>query len=114
MAEKVSDEMKYIFYKVVNVSYWLVFQTFFLFSLEQQQKCGQKQTTALSSILHKKLRAKIVSLPKSLPHGSSQPQTDLEHRMKPIGSKLDEVKIKEGIRLAASNEKVAVFSSPNY
>ena len=42
---------------------------------------------------------------------SSPPLSDLEQRIKLISSKLDEGNVKGGIRLAASDDKIAPFST---
>ena len=62
----------------------------------------------------KKTRANDVSLPKPHPQVSSPPLSDLELRIKLISSKLDEGNVKRGIRLAASDDKIAPFSIDNY
>ena len=62
----------------------------------------------------KKIRANGVSLPEPHPQISSPPLSDLERRLKLISSKLDEGNIKGGIRLAASDDKIAPFSTNNY
>ena len=42
------------------------------------------------------------------------PLSDLEQRIKLLSSKLDEGNIKGGIRIAATNDKIAPFSTDNY
>ena len=68
----------------------------------------------MSSLINKKTRANDVSLPKPHPQVSSPPLSDLEQRIKLISSKLDEGNVKRGIRLAASDDKIAPFSTDNY
>ena len=68
----------------------------------------------MSSLINKKIRANDVSLPKPHPQVSSPPLSDLEQRIKLISSKLDEGNVKGGIRLAASDDKIAPFSTDNY
>ena len=68
----------------------------------------------MSSLINKKIRANDVSLPKPHPQVSSPPLSDLEQRIKLISSKLDEGNVKGGIRLAASDDKIAPFSIDNY
>ena len=83
--------------------------------MEQPKKSGRKQTSSMSSLINKKFRANDVSLPKSHPQVvSSPPLSDLEQRIKLISSKLDEGNVKGGMRLAASDEKIAPFSADNY
>ena len=84
------------------------------FFLRQPKRSGRKQTTSLSSLIIKKIRANEVSLPETHPQVSSPPLSDLERRLKLISSKLDEGNIKGGIRLAASDDKIAPFSTDNY
>ena len=67
--------------------------------LEQPKRSGCKQTTSLSSLINKKIRAKDVSLPKPHPQISSPHLSDLEQRIKLISSKLDEGNVKGGIKL---------------
>ena len=55
-----------------------------------------------------------MSLPKPHPQVSSPPLSDLEQRIKLSSSKLDEGNVKGGIRLAASDDKIAPFSTDNY
>ena len=55
-----------------------------------------------------------MSLQKPHPQVSSPPLSDLEQRIKLINSKLDEGNVKGGIRLAASDDKTAPFSTDNY
>ena len=55
-----------------------------------------------------------MSLPKPHPQVSSPPLSELEQKIKLISSKLDQGNIKRGIRLAASDNKIAPFSSDNY
>ena len=55
-----------------------------------------------------------MSLPKPHPQVSSPTLSDLEQRIKLISSKLDEGNVKGGIRLAASHDKIAPFSTDNY
>ena len=55
-----------------------------------------------------------MSLPKPHPQVSSPPLSDLEQRIKLISSKLDEGNVKGGIRLTASDDKIAPFSTDNY
>ena len=55
-----------------------------------------------------------MSLPKSHPQVSSPPLSDLEQRIKLISCKLDEGNVKGGMRLAASDDKIAPFSAGNY
>ena len=68
----------------------------------------------MSSLINKKIRANDVSLPKPHLQVSSPPLSDLEQRIKLISSKLDEGNVKGGIRLAASDDKIAPFSTDNY
>ena len=68
----------------------------------------------MSSLINKKTRANDVSLPKPHPQVSSPPLSDLEQRIELISSKLDEGNIKGGIRLAASDDKIAPISADNY
>ena len=75
---------------------------------------GRKQTTSMSSLIIKTVRANDVSLPKPQPQVSSPPLSDLEQRIKLVSSKLDEGNIKGGIRLAASDDKIAPFSTDSY
>ena len=62
----------------------------------------------------KKIRAKDLSLPKPHPQVSSPPLSDLEQRIKLISSKLDEGNVKGGLKLAASDDKIAPISTDNY
>ena len=55
-----------------------------------------------------------MSLPKTNHQVSSPPLSDLEQRIKLISSKLDEGNLKGGIRLAASDDKIAPVSTDNY
>ena len=55
-----------------------------------------------------------MSLPKPHLQVSSPPLSDFEQRIKLISSKLNEGKVKGGIRLAASDDKIAPFSTDNY
>ena len=55
---------------------------------------GRKQTTSMSSLIIKKIRANDVSLPKPHPQVSSPPLRDLEQIIKLISSKLDEGNVK--------------------
>ena len=64
--------------------------------------------------VNKKVRANDVALPKPHPQVSSPPLSDLEQRIKLISSKLDEGNGKGGIILAASDDKIAPFSTDNY
>ena len=50
-----------------------------------------------------------MSLQKPHPQVSSPPLSDLEQRIKLINSKFDEGNVKGGIRLAASDDKIALF-----
>ena len=68
----------------------------------------------MSSLINKKIRANDVSLPKPHPQVSSPPLSDLEQRINLISSKLDEGNVKGGIRLAASDDKIAPFSTDTY
>ena len=85
------------------------FNVVLVFFLEQP-----KRSERMSSLINKKNRANDVSLPKSHPQVSSPPMSDLEQRIKLISSKLDEGSVKGGIRLAASDDKIAPFSTDNY
>ena len=78
------------------------FNVVLVFFLEQPKRSGRKQTTSMSFLIYKKIRANDVSLPKPHPQVSSPPLSNLEQRIKLISSKLDERKVKGGIRLAAS------------
>ena len=82
--------------------------------MEHPKRSGRKQTTSMSSLINKKIRANDVSLPKPHPQVSSPPLSDLEQRIKLISSKLDEGNVKGGISLAASDDKIAPFSTDNY
>ena len=82
--------------------------------LEQPKRSGRKQTTSMSSLIIKKIRANDVLLPKPHLQVSSPPLSYLEQRTKLISSKFDEGNIKGGIRLAASDDKSAPFSTDNY
>ena len=55
-----------------------------------------------------------MSLPKHDPQVASPPLSDLEQRIKLISSELHEGNIKGGMRLAASDDKVAPLSIDNY
>ena len=68
----------------------------------------------MSSLINKKIRANDVSLLKPHPQVSSPPLSDLAQRIKLISSKLDEGNVKGGLRLAASDDKIAPFSTDNY
>ena len=114
LAESLSDKINAIVYNVEDVTKWLIVLTSFLFFLEQPKRRGRKQTTSMSSLLNKKIRANDLSLPKPHPQVSSPPLSDLEQRIKLISSKLDEGNVKGGIRLAASDDKIAPFSTDNY
>ena len=85
-----------------------------MFFLEQPKRSGRKQNTSMSSLINKKNSSKDVSLPKPHPQVSSAPLSDLEWRIKLRSSKLDEGNVKGGIRLAASDDKIAPFSTDNY
>ena len=67
----------------------------------------------MSSMINKKSRANGVSLLKPHPQVSRSPLSDLEQIIKLLSSKLDEGNIKGGIRLAASDDKIAPFSIDN-
>ena len=82
--------------------------------LEQPKRSGRKQTTSMSSLINKKVRANDVSLPKPYPQILSPPVSDLEQSIKLISSKLDEGNVKGGIRLASSDDKMVPFSTDNY
>ena len=114
LAESLTDKKNDIIYNVEDVTKWLIFLTSFLFFLEQPKRSGSKQTTSMSSLIYKKVRANDVALPKPHPQVSSPPLSDLEQRIKLISSKLDEGNVKRGIRLAASDDKIAPFSNDNY
>ena len=90
------------------------FDVVLVFFLEQPKRSGRKQTTSMSSLINKKIRANDVSLPKPHSQVSSPPLSDLKQRIKLISSKLDERNVKGGIRLAASDDKIASFSPDNY
>ena len=98
LAQSLLDKIKVIFSNVECLTYWLLFLTSFLFFCKKPKRSGRKQTTAMSSILNKK-GANIVSLHRSLSHGSNPPQTDLQQTIKRISSNLIEGKITGGIRL---------------
>ena len=55
-----------------------------------------------------------MSLPKQHPQVASPPLSDLEQRIKLISSKLDEGNLKGGMRLAASDNKIAPLSTDFY
>ena len=76
--------------------------------LQQPKQSGRKQTTSMSSLINKKNSSK-----KPIPN-SSPPLSDLEQRIKLISSNLDEGNVKGGIKLAASDDKIAPFSTDNY
>ena len=115
LAESLSDKINDIVYNVEDVTKWLIFLTSFLFFLEQPKRSGRKQTKSMSSLINKKIRAKDVSLPKPHPQVSSPPPlSDLEQRIKLISSKLDEGNVKGGLKLAASDDKIAPISTDNY
>ena len=114
LPESLSEKKNDIVYNVEDVTKWLIFLTSFLFCLEQPKRNGRKQTTSMSSLIIKKVRANDVSLPKPHPQVSSPPLSDLEQRIKLISSKLDEGNVKGGIRLVASDDKIAPFSTDNY
>ena len=115
LAESLSDKINDIVYNVEDVTKWLIFFNVVLaFFGEQPKRSGRKQTTSMSSLINKKIRANDVSLPKPHPQVSSPPLSDLEQRIKLISSKLDEGNVKGGIRLAASDDKIAPFSTDNY
>ena len=65
----------------------------------------------MSSLINKKTRANDVS---PHPQVSSPPLSDLEQRIKLISSKLDEGNLKGIIKLAASDDRKAPFSTDNY
>ena len=52
-----------------------------------------------------------MSLPKPHPQALSPPLSDLEQGTKLISSKLDEGNVKGGIKLAASDDQIAPFST---
>ena len=115
LAESLSDKINDIVYNVEDVTKWLISLTSFLLFLEQPKKSGRKQTTSMSSLINKKIRANDLSLPKPHPQVLSPPLSDLEQRIKLITSKLDEGNNeKRGIRLAASDDKITPFSTDNY
>ena len=89
------------------------FQRRSCFFLEQPKRSGRKQTTSMSSLINKKIRANDVSLPKPHPQVSSPPLSDLEQRIKLRSNKLDEGNVKGRIRLAESDDKIAPFSTDN-
>ena len=119
LAESLSDNINDIFYNVEDITKWLTFLTSFLFLvstsfLEQPKKNGRKQTTSMSSLLLKKVRANDVSHPKPQPQVSSPPLSDFEQRKKLISSQLDEGNIKGSIKLVTLDNKIAPFSIDNY
>ena len=98
-----------IVYNVEDVTNLLIFfNVVLVFFLEQPKRSGRKQTTSMSSLICKKTRANGVSLQKPHPQVSSPPLSDLEQRIKLISSKFDEGNVKGGIRLAASDDKIAL------
>ena len=68
----------------------------------------------MSYLRNKKISSNDVSLLKPHSQVSSPPLSDLEQRTKLKSSKLDEGNIKGGLRLAASDDKIAPFSTDNY
>ena len=62
----------------------------------------------MSSLINK------TNLSKSCVTSKTPPLSDLEQRIKLISSKLDEGNLKGGIRLAASDDKIAPVSTDNY
>ena len=84
------------------------------FFLEQPKRSGRKQNTSMSSLINKKNQANDVSLPKPHPQVSSPPLSGLEQRIKLISDEFDERNLKEGRRLAASDDKTNPFSTDNY
>ena len=55
-----------------------------------------------------------MSLAKPHPQDLCPPLSDLEQRIKLVNSKLGEENLKKRIRLAASDDKIAPFSTDNY
>ena len=68
----------------------------------------------MSSLINKKVRANDEPLPKSHPQVSSAPLKDLEQRISLKNCQLDKRNKKGGINLAASNDKIAPFSTDSY
>ena len=67
LADSLSDKINDIVYNVEDVTKWLTFLTSFFFFLEQPKRSGRKQTTSMSSLINKKIRANDVSFPKRHP-----------------------------------------------
>ena len=82
--------------------------------LEQPKRSGLKQSKNMSSLISKKNRENNLSLPKTHPKVSSPPLSDLEQGVKVMTSKLDNEIRKGVIRPAASDDKIAPFSTDNY
>ena len=68
----------------------------------------------MSSLINKKIRVNDRSLSKPHPQVSIPPLSDLEQRIKLIISQFDGGNIQGEIKIAASDDKIAPFSTDNY
>ena len=90
------------------------FNVVLVFSGATEEKTGRKQTTSMSSLINKKIRVNDRSLSNPHPQVSIPPLSYLEQRIKLISSQFDGGNIQEEIKIAASDDKIAPFSTDNY
>ena len=114
LAESLSDKIIDIVYNVEDVTKWLIlFNVVLVFFGATEKKWTQ--TDHKHELFDKqKNSSKRRVTSKTHPQVSSPPLSDLKQRIKLISSKLDEGNLKGGIRPAASDDKIAPFSTDNY
>ena len=81
--------------------------------MEKPPRGGKRQRSSLSAIINKGIRDGVLE---KKPKRDRKPQqkSELDRRLRPICTKLDESNVKAGVRMALGDDKIADFTVDNY
>ena len=81
--------------------------------MEKPPRGGKGQRSSLSAFINKRIRDGVIEK-KPKRDGKQQQKSELDRRLRSICTKLDEVNVKAGIRMAVVEDKIADFTVDNY
>ena len=113
LAEIVITKINNIWETPSNIALWCLLPSFLSCFWKKPPRGGKRQRSSLSGNIKKRIRDGVnEKRPKR--DRKPQPQSVLDRRLRSICTKLDEGKVKAGIRMAVGDDKIADFTVDNY
>ena len=96
-----------------NFALWCLLLSSLSCFLEKPPRGGKRQRSSLSAIINKRIRDGVIA---KRPKRDRKPQrkSELDRRLRSIGTELDEGNVKARIRMAVGDDKIADFTVANY